>query len=214
MRELRAQVKRSALERVGFTEVARIIEGSDIERARTELRPAIEAVLNAGAATQITAAERLTLVEDVLNDVVGLGPLQPLLDDEAVSEIMVNGCKSLFVERSGTLRELEVPFENDEQIRIVIDRIISPLGRRVDERRPTVNARLPSGYRVNAVIPPVALNGPTLDNPKVLRSHDCWSSWCSSARCPRGMRGCSRAPLSCGRIWRWRVGLALARPHC
>ena len=162
MRELRAQVKRSALERVGFTEVARIIEGSDIERARTELRPAIEAVLNAGAATQITAAERLTLVEDVLNDVVGLGPLQPLLDDEAVSEIMVNGCESLFVERSGTLRELEVPFENDEQIRIVIDRIISPLGRRVDERRPTVNARLPSGYRVNAVIPPVALNGPTL----------------------------------------------------
>ena len=162
MRELRVQVKQAALERVGFAEVARIIEGTDVERARKELRPAIEAVLNAGTAVQVTPTERLALVEDVLNDVVGLGPLQPLLDDDAVSEIMVNGCESLFVEREGMLQELEVPFENDEQIRIAIDRIISPLGRRVDERRPTVNARLPSGYRVNAVIPPVALNGPTL----------------------------------------------------
>lgn len=162
MRELRVQVKQAALERVGFAEVARIIEGTDVERARKELRPAIEAVLNASTAVQVMPTERLALVEDVLNDVVGLGPLQPLLDDDAVSEIMVNGCESLFVEREGMLQELEVPFENDEQIRIAIDRIISPLGRRVDERRPTVNARLPSGYRVNAVIPPVALNGPTL----------------------------------------------------
>ena len=93
---------------------------------------------------------------------MGLGPLQPLIEDDTVTEIMVNGCRSAFFERGGVLYPIEHAFEDDEQIRVLIDRIISPLGRRIDERSPIVNARLKTGYRVNAVIPPVAIDGPIL----------------------------------------------------
>lgn len=93
---------------------------------------------------------------------VGLGPLQPLIEDDTVTEIMINGCRSAFFERGGVLYPIEHAFEDDEQIRVLIDRIISPLGRRIDERSPIVNARLKTGYRVNAVIPPVAIDGPIL----------------------------------------------------
>ena len=156
------RVKRAAMERVGFSEMARIATANDTGRAREELRPAIEAVVNSENDGTANADERREIVEAVLDDVIGLGPLQPLLEDDTVSEIMVNGSRSLFFERRGVLHPMENPFENDEQIRIIIDRIISPLGRRVDERSPLVNARLPSGYRVNAVIPPIAIDGPTL----------------------------------------------------
>lgn len=156
------RVKRAAMERVGFSEMARIATANDTGRAREELRPAIEAVVNSENDGTANADERREIVEAVLDDVIGLGPLQPLLEDDTVSEIMVNGSRSLFFERRGVLNPMESPFENDEQIRIIIDRIISPLGRRVDERSPLVNARLKSGYRVNAVIPPIALDGPVL----------------------------------------------------
>ncbi len=156
------RVKRAAMERVGFSEMARIATANDTGHAREELRPAIEAVVNSENGGAANADERREIVEAVLDDVIGLGPLQPLLEDDTVSEIMVNGSKSLFFERRGVLHPMESPFENDEQIRIIIDRIISPLGRRVDERSPLVNARLKSGYRVNAVIPPIAIDGPVL----------------------------------------------------
>lgn len=162
VRRVKRAAKREMMERVGFAEVARIANARDAARSREELRPAIEAVLNAGAGGVVDAPSRSRVVEEILDDVVGLGPLQPLLDDDSVSEIMVNGCGSAFFERAGVLHPLPGVFESDEQIRIVIDRIISPLGRRVDERSPIVNARLPSGYRVNAVIPPVAIDGPVL----------------------------------------------------
>ncbi len=155
-------VKREALERIGFDEVARIVMDTDAEQARGELRPAIEAVLNAQVREDLDDGERELIVNEALDDVVGLGPLQALLEDESVSEIMVNGCGSAFFERKGTLHPLGALFEDDEQIRILIDRILSPLGRRVDERSPIVNARLRSGYRVNAVVPPVAIDGPVL----------------------------------------------------
>ena len=161
-RALKPAAKREVMERVGFSEVARIAAAPSAARAREELRPAVEAVLNAGEAASLPEGERGELAAEILDDVVGLGPLQPYLEDDAVTEIMVNGCVSAFYERDGVLHALEDPFEGDEQIRIVIDRIISPLGRRVDERCPLVNARLANGYRVNAVIPPVAIDGPTL----------------------------------------------------
>lgn len=162
VRRVKRAAKREMMERVGFAEVARIANARDAARSREELRPAIEAVLNSGASGVVDAPSRSRVVEEILDDVVGLGPLQPLLDDDSVSEIMVNGCGSAFFERAGVLHPLPGVFESDGQIRIVIDRIISPLGRRVDERSPIVNARLPSGYRVNAVIPPVAIDGPVL----------------------------------------------------
>ena len=156
------RVKAAMMERVGFSEVARIAAGSDVPAAREELRPAVEAVLNTGEDADLSEEERLIVIQEVLDDVVGLGPLQAYIEDASVTEIMVNGCGSTFVEREGTLHPLGCLFESDEQIRIIIDRIISPLGRRIDERSPTVNARLANGYRVNAVIPPIALDGPLL----------------------------------------------------
>jgi pilus assembly protein CpaF len=99
------------------------------------------------------------LTRDISNDVLGYGPIQPLLDDPDVSEVMVNGPKSVYVEKKGHLIKTGVTFENNEQVLRVIDRIILPLGRRIDADSPTVDARLPDGSRVNAVIPPVAIDG-------------------------------------------------------
>lgn len=162
LRSVVRTVKRGMLERVGFDEVARIVAGLDAEGSREELRPAVEAVLNAQVVEPLDAGEREEVVSEVLNDVAGLGPLQALIEDDAVTEIMVNGSEAVFYERGGTLHAMGRVFEDDEQIRILIDRIISPIGRRVDERSPIVNARLSQGYRVNAVIPPIALDGPVL----------------------------------------------------
>lgn len=155
-------VKRDAMDRIGYDEMARIADADDLAQARDELRVAVEAVLNADDSISVDAVERSELIENVIDDVVGLGPLQTLLEDDSVTEIMVNGCVSAYYERGGVLYPLERMFEDDEQIKILIDRIISPLGRRIDERSPIVNARLKQGYRVNAVIPPVAIDGPLL----------------------------------------------------
>ena len=159
---LKVALKHSLLERIGFEEVARIADEFDAARAREELRPAAEATLNLQEQAPTGHDARERLIKEVLDDVVGLGPLQPLLEDDSITEVMVNGRDSSFYERAGVLYPLGRVFDDDEQIRILIDRIISPLGRRIDERRPIVNARLKNGYRVNAVIPPVALDGPTI----------------------------------------------------
>ena len=155
-------VKRHAMERVGYDEMTRLVADEDVDHARSELRPAVEAVVNAQDMLELDPATREEMVDGILDDIVGLGPLQPLIEDDSVTEIMVNGCHSSFFERGGTLHPMENFFESDEQIRILIDRIIAPLGRRIDERSPLVNARLKNGYRVNAVIPPIAIDGPAL----------------------------------------------------
>ena len=162
LRGIAQQAKRGMLERVGIAEVARIAASGDIDRARVELRPAVEAVLNRDDGEQLSERDRDRVIAEVIDDVAGMGPLQPLLEDGTVTEIMVNGYASTFIERGGKLHALGRLFEDDAQIRILIDRIISPLGRRIDERSPIVNARLASGYRVNAVIPPIAIDGPLL----------------------------------------------------
>jgi len=110
----------------------------------------------------LNRAERERLFEEVVAEILGFGPIEPLLADEAVSEIMVNGPEKVFVERKGKLSLTNVTFESNEHVMKVIDRIVSPLGRRIDESSPYVDARLPDGSRVNAIVPPLALNGPTL----------------------------------------------------
>jgi pilus assembly protein CpaF len=106
--------------------------------------------------------ERDTLFEVIVAEILGLGPLEPLLSDETISEIMVNGPKKVFVERSGKLQRVNVSFESNEHLMRIIERIVAPLGRRIDESSPTVDARLKDGSRVNAVIPPISLQGPVL----------------------------------------------------
>lgn len=102
------------------------------------------------------------LFHDILDELVGFGPIQHLLDDPEVSEIMVNGASKVYVERNGKVTKTNVQFDSDDQVLRLIDRIILPLGRRIDADSPTVDARLPDGSRVNAVIPPVAIDGPTI----------------------------------------------------
>lgn len=102
------------------------------------------------------------LLELVTADIVGYGPLEPLLNNTEITEIMVNGFDEVFIERFGLIESTSVKFENEQHLRRVIDRIVSPIGRRVDETSPMVDARLPNGYRVNATIPPLSLDGPIL----------------------------------------------------
>lgn len=113
---------------------------------------------------------RQKVFNGVIDDLLGYGPIQPLLDDATVSEIMVNGWQSVFVERNGELIETGIHFENDRQVLQIIDRIILPLGRRVDSDHPMVDARLPDGSRVNVIIPPSAVDGPCITIRKFLQN--------------------------------------------
>ena len=108
----------------------------------------------------VPRGERTAIVADVLDEMLGLGPIEPLLKDETVTEIMINGPKYVFVERMGKLHLTKVQFHDDAHLMNIIDRIIAPLGRRIDEGSPLVDARLPDGSRVNIIIPPLALAGP------------------------------------------------------
>jgi len=110
----------------------------------------------------LSRAERQRLFEQIVAEILGYGPIEPLLADESITEIMVNGAKSIYIERHGKLEKTSLTFESDEHILRIIDRIVAPLGRRIDESSPYVDARLPDGSRVNAIIPPLAINGPTL----------------------------------------------------
>jgi pilus assembly protein CpaF len=105
---------------------------------------------------------RQKMLDWVNSDIIGYGPIEPLLDDPDITEIMVNGHEEVFVEKFGIIEETNVHFEDEAHLRRIIERIVSPLGRRVDETMPMVDARLPSGYRVNATIPPLSLDGPIL----------------------------------------------------
>ena len=106
--------------------------------------------------------DRKKVVDELVNDLTGFGPINPLLLDEEVSEVMVNGPDQVYCERKGKLVLTQIKFRDDEHVMSVIDKIVSPLGRRIDESSPMVDARLPDGSRVNAIIPPLALNGPTI----------------------------------------------------
>jgi pilus assembly protein CpaF len=110
----------------------------------------------------LTRPERHRLYEQIAAEILGLGPLQPLLDDDTITEVMVNGFKNIYIERAGKIIRVPVSFETDEHVMRIIDRIVSPMGRRIDESSPYVDARLPDGSRVNAVIPPISLVGPVL----------------------------------------------------
>jgi pilus assembly protein CpaF len=110
----------------------------------------------------LSRPERARLFEQIAAEILGLGPLQPLLEDESITEIMVNGAKNIYIERKGKIHRVPVTFENNEHVMRIIDRIVAPLGRRIDESSPYVDARLQDGSRVNAVIPPISLVGPVL----------------------------------------------------
>ncbi|HAX68984.1 MAG TPA: type II secretion system protein E [Anaerolineae bacterium] len=110
----------------------------------------------------LSRPERARLFEQIAAEILGLGPLQSLLEDDTITEIMVNGPKNIYIERKGKIHRVPVTFESNEHVMRIIDRIVAPLGRRIDESSPYVDARLADGSRVNAVIPPISLVGPVL----------------------------------------------------
>lgn len=118
----------------------------------------------------LSRPERARLFEQIAAEILGFGPLQPLLEDDTITEVMVNGAKNIYIERKGKVHRVPVTFENNDHVMRIIDRIVAPLGRRIDESSPYVDARLPDGSRVNAVIPPISLVGPVLTIRKFSRN--------------------------------------------
>ena len=160
--ELRVRLKRDLMERLGLSTVAAMASSEETGDARRELAVACQAILNSGDYGRMEAASRDRLIREVLDEILGLGPLQPLLDDPTITEVMVNGCDSVFFERAGVMSETDRVFRSSEQILMAVDRILAPLGRRLDESNPIVNARLQNGDRVNVVGSPIAVSGPVV----------------------------------------------------
>ena len=143
-----------------------LMRALESESVSVEQRPAFvkQNIIHVYEQTQLKLPDdlRKQIFDQVLNDLLGFGPIQSLLDDDDVSEIMVNGPKKVFVEKKGKLTKTNVTFDDDDHVLRIIDRIILPLGRHVDADSPTVDARLPDGSRVNAVVRPVAIDGPSI----------------------------------------------------
>ena len=137
------------------------LAGQDAAQIRGQVEEASR-VLLAAEDVPMARQERLKLIAEVADEVLGLGPIQPLLDDASISEVMVNAADQIYFERNGVLSLSDRVFKDDSHILRVIEKIVAPLNRRIDERSPMVDARLPDGSRVNAIIPPLAIDGPTL----------------------------------------------------
>lgn len=142
---------------------------SDTAQVRRTIEELFNAILDQENVV-LVRADRQRLFEQIAADILGFGPIEPLLADDTVSEIMVNGPRQVYVERRGRIEKTPIVFQDDQHVMRIIDRIISPLGRRCDESQPMVDARLPDGSRVNAVIPPLCLTGPTITIRKFSRN--------------------------------------------
>ena len=149
--DLRKRLQNDVIERVNRTR-----DNTDVD-----LKETIQETVNAES-LDLPRPDRLRLVQEIYDDVAGLGPLENLMKDPGVTEIMVNGPKNIYVERKGRLEKANIAFDDDAHVMKIIDRIVSRVGRRCDEATPMVDARLQDGSRVNAVIPPIALKGPSI----------------------------------------------------
>ncbi|MBR1397256.1 MAG: CpaF family protein [Selenomonadaceae bacterium] len=162
VQELKLAIHRRIVDEMTPEEQQLLMRG---EEAREQIKNLISAYSGrelSETTYTLTRAERMQLVEDICNELLGLGPLEPLLKDESITEIMVNGPKNIFIEQNGKLQPTEIYFYNDTHLMNIIERILTPLGRRVDESSPLVDARLADGSRVNIIIPPLSLVGPAV----------------------------------------------------
>ena len=155
--ELKFTLHRKLLDRINLE----VLAGIDDDRIRAEVRQAVLAIVE-DEPNLLTATEKVQISDEVLHEVFGLGPLEPLLRDPGISDILVNGHRQVYVERKGLLELTSVRFHDDAHLLRIIDKIVSQVGRRVDESNPMVDARLTDGSRVNAIIPPLAVDGPLL----------------------------------------------------
>lgn len=158
-RELRGRLHFKVVEELGPTLYDRQMSDAELRLRVTEM---LEWAMDQEGSVGLSRAERTQLLNEITNDVLGYGPIDPLLNDPDVTEIMVNGPYSVFVERHGLLEQSDVKFVDEVHLRRIIDKIVGDVGRRIDEATPMVDARLPDGSRVNAVIHPLAIGGPFL----------------------------------------------------
>ncbi len=156
--ELKRAVHAKLIERLDLEALERV---KDERQIAAQIRKAVAELLR-NERTPLSQAEREGLVDQVVYEVIGLGPIEPLFRDSTVADILVNGPRDIYVERAGKLQRVMTSFRNDAHLLSVIDRIVSRVGRRIDESSPMVDARLPDGSRVNAIIPPLAIDGPIL----------------------------------------------------
>ena len=161
-RRLREDLRHELVGRLGLSAIASMLQSVKASEVREELAVTCQAILNEAHFSSLLQSEQDQVTREVLDDICGLGPIQSLLDDDGVSEIMINGTGALFFERDGRIHSAESVFESKEQIMMVIDRILAPLGRRLDRTNPLVDARLANGDRVNAVSDTIAINGPAV----------------------------------------------------
>ncbi len=193
---LRANVHRKLLNRLNLEALAQV----DRARAEGEIRTLLGQLL-AEESTPLSLGERETLFAEVLDDVFGLGPLEPLLRDPSINDILVNTHRNVFVERAGLLERVTATFQDDAHLLRVIDRIVSRIGRRVDDSSPMVDARLADGSRVNAIIPPLAVDGPLLSIRRFpaerLRAQDLVSLGALTAPMLEFLSHCVSARLNC-----------------
>ena len=157
LQDLKVSVHRKLLEQLDLAKISDSNKGA----IREQVRPAVSALI-ATQAIPLSLTERNTLTEEVLDEVFGLGPLEALLKDPEITDILINNAKEVYIEKKGKLHRASLNFRDDRHLLQIIDRIVSRVGRRVDENSPMVDARLPDGSRVNAIIPPLALNGPAM----------------------------------------------------
>jgi pilus assembly protein CpaF len=159
--EIKFAVHKKMLERLNMEAMAALPP----ERLRLEIRPAVATLVNEETAP-LSLVEKERLIEEVLDEVFGLGPIEPLLSDPTVSDILVTTHGMVYIERRGRLERTNIQFKDDAHLLRIIERIVSRVGRRIDDSSPMVDARLPDGSRVNAVIPPLAVDGPLLSIPR------------------------------------------------
>jgi len=155
--ELKERLHQRVIEMLDLNAIGTMSEGAVTE----QLSKLIEQLLQQEA-IPLNQRERAQMTQDILHEVLGLGPLEPLLADQSVNDILVNGPKQVFVERSGRLELTPIQFKDDAHLKKIIEKIVSRVGRRIDESSPMVDARLADGSRVNAIIPPLAIDGPSL----------------------------------------------------
>ena len=185
----------------------RLIQKLNLDRLteinRDDVRREVGQILEAlvvGESTPMNLQERERLAQEVLDEVFGLGPLEPLLADPTISDILVNGHKHVYIERKGKLEQTGIQFRDDTHLMTIIDRIVSAIGRRVDESSPMVDARLADGSRVNAIIPPLAVDGPCLSIRRFgrdpLRADDLIANKSLTPAMLELLRGCVKARLN------------------
>ncbi|MCX7711656.1 MAG: CpaF family protein [Clostridia bacterium] len=158
---IKSKIHNKIIEEIKTESFKNIDEVEEQEKLEKEITAIVETILNEEN-TYISKNDRQKIISEVIDDTIGFGPINPLIHDPAVSEIMVNGPEQVYVEKKGKLVLSDVTFKDEQHVMRVIEKIVAPLGRRIDESSPMVDARLPNGSRVNAVIPPLALNGPTI----------------------------------------------------